>query len=202
MKNVFFVLLTLISFAGTAQSTDTVFVTWRDSNAYITQRVVQENGSYSENSFLVGDTSSLINYTMQLLGNAASQLHQSAVAVIKSNKYWAQVVAEDAAYKELYNRSPLTELQQQADQPLLEDAWELIVDSAATDITFGRNAQGKLRVTGIGTGAKIVDLVQNCMRIRNFNDSGPMVFYKVNPQRNVWVSLSGLHVIRKKVAGR
>lgn len=202
MKSVFFVLFMMISFVGTAQVTDTVFVTWRDSNAYITQRLVQENGSYTENSFLVGDTANLLNYTMQLLGNAAAQLHQSAVAVIKSNKYWVQVVNEDAAYRQLYNRSPLTELQQQVDAPLLEDGWELVVDSVATDITFNRNAQGKLRVTGIGTNTKLIDLVQNCMRVRNFSDSGPMVFYKVNPQRNVWTSVSGLYVIRKKVVRR
>ena len=202
MKSVSFVLFMTISFITTAQVTDTVFVTWRDSNAYITQRLVQENGSYSENSFLVGDTANLLNYTMQLLGNAASQLHQSAVAVIKSNKYWQQVVNEDAAYKQLYNRSPLTELQQQVDQPLLENGWELVVDSVVTDIAFNRNAQGKLRVTGIGTGAKLVDLVQNCMRVRNFSDSGAMAFYKVSPQRNVWTSVSGLYVIRKKVVRR
>lgn len=199
MKNVFFVFFVLISFVSTAQVTDTVFVTWRDSNAYITQRLVQENGSYSENSFLVGDTANLVNYTMQLLGNAASQLHQSAVAVIKSKKYWQQVVNEDAAFKQLYDRSPLTELQQQVDAPLMEGEWELVFDSTSTALTFGRNAQGKLRVTGIGTGAKIVDLVQNCMRIRSFDASGSQTFFRISPQRDVWTSIDGDHVIRRKV---
>ena len=179
MKYTLFIVALLATFTAHSQNVtrDTLYTVNVGGRFLEVQRFDYSDGSYSETSKAIGDTTALIDYmelrffkTAQTYDRLASQLRFAA-------RDFGRMVQEDAQAQAAFGRSPLIELQQQYDSTFLIDTYTL----NDAPVTFGRTAAGKLRMTQGGVNY-VVDLFGDAMRIRNYPTTGKVtILYLMNP---------------------
>jgi hypothetical protein len=144
MKYILFLFL-LATFTATAQNvqSDTTYTTNTAGAFYEVTRVNFIDGTYREQSKLIGDTVQLVNYFENQMFNEFQRLAFRAQELQTADRTANRLIATDLQVTALVGTSPLLELQQSQDSALLTAACT-INDVVAT---FSRTAAGKLRVS-------------------------------------------------------
>jgi hypothetical protein len=168
MKYILFLFL-LATTALTAQNvaSDTTFTANINNQFYEISRVNFIDGTYREQSKLIGDTVQLVNYFENQMFNEFQRLAFRAQELQTADRTANRLIATDLQVTALVGTSPLLELQQSQDSALLL-ATCTINDAAAT---FSRTAAGKLRVS-VGGSAFVVDHFGQALRLRNYPATG------------------------------
>ena len=179
MKQITLIIALFLALTATAQNVtrDTLYTVNAGGRFLEVQRFDYSDGSYSETSKAIGDTTALIDY-MELRFFKTAQTYDRLASQLRfAPRDLGRMVQEDAAAQAAFGRSPLIELQQQYDSTFLIDTYTL--NDAA--VTFGRTAAGKLRMTQGGVNY-VVDLFGDAMRIRNYPATGKVtILYAMNP---------------------
>lgn len=177
MKYILFLFL-FATTALTAQNvaSDTTYTTNTEGTFYEVTRVNFIDGTYREQSKLIGDTTALVNYFENRMFNEFQRLAFRAQELQTADRTANRLIATDLQVTALVGRSPLLELQQSQDSALLL-ATCTINDVAAT---FSRTAAGKLRVS-VGGSAFVVDHFGQALRLRNYPATGQTtILYYIN----------------------
>ena len=164
---------------------DTIYSKVIDGYFYIVRRNVQDNGSYTETSEFVGDTTALIDRAEGIIVQNSDVLYKSALLVLSSAKYWDQAIRDDQLLTFAYGQSPLTQIQQSYDGQFLNGVWAMQTAQGTQQVGFSRDAVGKLKLI-LAEEEKTVHLVGNCMRIEGLFPTGPVNLYKVS--QGLWVN--------------
>ena len=173
---------------------DTIYSKVIDGYFYIVRRNVQDNGSYSETSEFVGDTTALIDRAEGIIVQNSDVLYKAAILVLNSQRYWEQAIRDDQVLSFAYGQSPLTQIQQSYDAQFLTGQYALNSAAGAQSIVFTRNEAGKL-TAAIAGGDPLVDhLVGQSMRIENFTPAGALNFYKAS--QGLWINAEKTHAIQ------
>lgn len=195
MKYKLFIVALLATFTAQAQNVtrDTLFTVNAGGRFLEVQRFDYSDGSYSETSKAIGDTTALIDY-MELRFYKTAQTYDRLASQLRfAPRNFGRMVQEDAAAQAAFGRSPLIELQQQFDSTFLIDTYTL----NDAPVTFGRTAAGKLRMTQ-GTTNYVVDLFGEALRIRNYPTTGKVtILYLMNA--NLWQD-AGADVFLRRTA--
>jgi hypothetical protein len=177
MKYILFLFL-FVTFTATAQNvaSDTTFTTNINNQFFEVTRVNFADGTYREQSKLIGDTASLVNYFESQFFNEFQRLAFRAQELQTADRTANRLIATDLQVTALVGTSPLLELQQSQDSALLL-ATCTINEVAAT---FTRTAAGKLRVS-VGGSAFVVDHFGQALRLRNYPATGQTtLLYYIN----------------------
>ena len=168
MKYILFLFL-FATFTATAQNvaSDTTYTTNTAGTFYEVTRVNFIDGTYREQSKLIGDTASLVNYFENQMYREFQLLAFRAQELQTADRTANRLIATDLQVTALVGISPLLELQQSQDSALLLAACT-INDVAAS---FARTAAGKLRVL-VGGSAFVVDHFGQALRLRNYPATG------------------------------
>jgi len=169
MKYILFLFLFFATTALTAQNvqSDTTFTANINNQFFEVTRVNFIDGTYREQSKLIGDTASLVNYFENQMFNEFQRLAFRAQELQTADRTANRLIATDLQVTALVGKSPLLELQQSQDSALLV-ATCTINEVAAT---FTRTAAGKLRVS-VGGSAFVVDHFGQALRLRNYPATG------------------------------
>jgi len=169
MKYILQFLFLLATTALSAQNvaSDTTFTTNINNQFYEISRVNFQDGTYREQSKLIGDTASLVNYFENQMYREFQMLAFRAQELQTADRTANRLILTDIEVNKLVGISPLLELQQSQDSALLLAACT-INDVAAT---FTRTAAGKLRVS-VGGSAFVVDHFGQALRLRNYPSTG------------------------------
>jgi hypothetical protein len=195
MKQLTFIIALFAALSTQAQNVtrDTLYTVNIGGRFLEVQRFDYTDGSYSETSKAIGDTTALIDYMELRFYKTAQTCDRLASQLRFAPRDLGRMVQEDAAAQASFGRSPLIELQQQYDSTFLIDTYTL--NDAA--VTFGRTAAGKLRMTQ-GTTNYIVDLFGEAMRVRNYPATGKVtILYLMNA--NLWQD-AGADVFLRRTA--
>jgi hypothetical protein len=174
-------ILFLFLFATTALNaqnvqSDTTFTANINNQFYEISRVNFQDGTYREQSKLIGDTASLVNYFENQMFNEFQRLAFRAQELQTADRTANRLILTDIEVNKLVGISPLLELQQSQDSALLV-ATCTINDVAAT---FTRTVAGKLRVS-VGSSAFVVDHFGQALRLRNYPATGQTtILYYIN----------------------
>ena len=165
-------ILFLFLFATTALSaqnvaSDTTYTTNVNNQFFEITRVNFADGTYREQSKLIGDTASLVNYFENQMYREFQMLAFRAQELQTADRTANRLILTDIEVNKLVGISPLLELQQSQDSALLLAACT-INDVTAT---FARTAAGKLRVS-VGGSAFVVDHFGQALRLRNYPATG------------------------------
>jgi hypothetical protein len=168
MKHILFLFL----FATTALNaqnvqSDTTYTVNTNNQFFEVTRVNFADGTYREQSKLIGDTASLVNYFENQMYREFQLLAFRAQELQTADRTANRLILTDIEVNKLVGISPLLELQQSQDSALLV-ATCTINDVAAT---FTRTAAGKLRVS-VGGSAFVVDHFGQALRLRNYPATG------------------------------
>jgi hypothetical protein len=178
MKYILFLFLFFATTALNAQNvaSDTTYTTNINNQFYEISRVNFNDGTYREQSKLIGDTASLVNYFENQMFNEFQRLAFRAQELQTADRTANRLIATDLQVTALVGISPLLELQQSQDSALLV-ATCTINDVAAT---FSRTVAGKLRVS-VGGSAFVVDHFGQALRLRNYPVTGQTtILYYIN----------------------
>jgi hypothetical protein len=178
MKYILFLFLFFATTALSAQNvqSDTTFTANINNQFFEVTRVNFIDGTYREQSKLIGDTTALVNYFENQMFNEFQRLAFRAQELQTADRTANRLIATDLQVTALVGTSPLLELQQSQDSALLL-ATCTINDAAAT---FTRTAAGKLRVS-VGGSAFVVDHFGQALRLRNYPATGQTVLlYYIN----------------------
>jgi hypothetical protein len=169
MKYILFLFLFFATTSLTAQNvaSDTTYTANINNQFYEISRVNYQDGAYREQSKLIGDTASLVNYFENQMYREFQLLAFRAQELQTADRTANRLIATDLQVTALVGISPLLELQQSQDSALLLAACTLN-DVAAT---FSRTAAGKLRVS-VGGSAFVVDHFGQALRLRNYPATG------------------------------
>jgi hypothetical protein len=169
MKYILFLFLFFATTALSAQNvqSDTTFTANINNQFFEVTRVNFVDGTYREQSKLIGDTTALVNYFENQMFNEFQRLAFRAQELQTADRTANRLIATDLQVTALVGKSPLLELQQSQDSALLV-ATCTINDVAAT---FSRTAAGKLRVS-VGGSAFVVDHFGQALRLRNYPATG------------------------------
>jgi hypothetical protein len=174
-------ILFLFLFATTALAaqnvaSDTTFTANINNQFFEVTRVNFIDGTYREQSKLIGDTASLVNYFENQMYREFQMLAFRAQELQTADRTANRLIATDLQVTALVGISPLLELQQSQDSALLV-ATCTINDVAAT---FTRTVAGKLRVS-VGGSAFVVDHFGQALRLRNYPAAGQTtLLYQIN----------------------
>jgi hypothetical protein len=174
-------ILFLFLFATTALNaqnviSDTTFTTNINNQFFEVTRVNFIDGTYREQSKLIGDTASLVNYFENQMYREFQLLAFRAQELQTADRTANRLILTDIEVNKLVGISPLLELQQSQDSALLL-ATCTINEVAAT---FTRTAAGKLRVS-VGGSAFVVDHFGQALRLRNYPAAGQTtLLYQIN----------------------
>ena len=140
MKYILFLFL-LATTSLTAQNvaSDTTYTANINNQFYEISRVNYQDGTYREQSKLIGDTASLVNYFENQMYREFQLLAFRAQELQTADRTANRLILTDIEVNKLVGISPLLELQQSQDSALLL-ATCTINDVAAT---FARTAVGK-----------------------------------------------------------
>jgi hypothetical protein len=169
MKYILFLSLFFATTALSAQNvqSDTTFTANINNQFFEVTRVNFQDGTYREQSKLIGDTVALVNYFENQMFNEFQRLAFRAQEIQTADRTANRLIATDLQVTALVGKSPLLELQQSQDSALLV-ATCTINDAAAA---FTRTAAGKLRVS-VGGSAFVVDHFGQALRLRNYPATG------------------------------
>jgi hypothetical protein len=191
MKYILFLFL-LATTALTAQNvaSDTTFTANINNQFFEVTRVNFVDGTYREQSKLIGDTASLVNYFENQMYREFQLLAFRAQELQTADRTANRLITTDLQVTALVGTSPLLELQQSQDSALLLATCTLN-DVAAT---FTRTAAGKLRVS-VGGSVFIVDHFGQALRLRNYPATGQtVILYQINPR--VWADANRRVLLR------
>ena len=195
MKQITLIIALFAALTAQAQNVtrDTLYTVNSGGRFLEVQRFDYSDGSYSETSKAIGDTTALIDY-MELRFYKQAQTYDRLASQLRfAPRDLGRMVQEDAAAQTAFGRSPLIELQQQYDSTFLIDTYTL----NDAPVTFGRTAAGKLRMTQGGVNY-IVDLFGDAMRIRNYPATGKVtILYVMNP--SLWQDAGADVFLRRTV---
>ena len=195
MKQLTFIIALFLALTAQAQNVtrDTLYTVNSGGRFLEVQRFDYDDGSYTERSRIIGDTTALIDYIELRFYKQAQTYDRLASQLRLAPRDFGRMVQEDAQAQAAFGRSPLIELQQQYDSTFLIDTYTL---NDAT-VTFGRTAAGKLRMTQ-GTTNYIVDLFGEALRIRNYPAQGKVtILYLMNA--NLWQDAGADVFLRRTV---
>lgn len=175
MKYILFFLFP-VALAAQNVASDTTFTANINNQFFEVTRVNFADGTYREQSKLIGDTVQLVNYFENQMFNEFQRLAFRAQELQTADRTANRLIATDLRVTALVGKSPLLELQQSQDSALLL-ATCTINEVAAT---FTRTAAGKLRVS-VGGSAFMVDHFGQALRLRNYPSTGQtMLLYQIN----------------------
>jgi hypothetical protein len=177
MKYILFLFL-LATTALNAQNviSDTTFTANINNQFFEVTRVNFIDGTYREQSKLIGDTTALVNYFENQMFNEFQRLAFRAQELQTADRTANRLIATDLQVTALVGTSPLLELQQSQDSALLLAACTINEVAA----TFTRTAAGKLRVS-VGGQAFVVDHFGQALRLRNYPAAGQTtLLYYIN----------------------
>ena len=179
MKQITLIIALFAALTAQAQNVvrDTLYTVNSGGRFLEVQRFDYSDGSYSETSKAIGDTTALIDY-MELRFFKTAQTYDRLASQLRfAPRDFNRMVQEDAAAQAQFGRSPLIELQQQYDSTFLIDTYEL----DTKPISARRTAAGKLVFVVDGVNCA-VDLFGDAMRIRNYPATGKVtVLYRITP---------------------
>jgi hypothetical protein len=191
MKYILFLFL-FATTALTAQNvvSDTTYTTNTAGTFYEVTRVNFVDGTYKEQSKLIGDTASLVNYFENQMYREFQLLAFRAQELQAADRTANRLILTDIEVNKLVGISPLLELQQSQDSALLLAACTL----NDAEATFSRTAAGKLRMA-TGGSVFIVDHFGQALRLRNYPAQGQtVILYQIFPR--VWSDANRRVILR------
>lgn len=176
MKHTFIILLSFIFATANAQSVvlDTTYITNSAGRYYKLHRVVYDNGAYSEDAQLAGDSLQLYQNGRNYIADLASQF---AGTIENTWNYSRRITAMFRESDRIYvmtGRNPIDSLRAQNESNWL-GTWWLRGDTSLT-ITISKAANGSFRWrVGTGTLRACQPIANRHIRLNNYLGTGKSI---------------------------
>lgn len=196
MKNtlLFIILPALLSAQGITK--DTSYLTNSGGNFFNVTRIEYDNGAYSENSVLVGDTTATLSLYVNQIANEAQKYSSAAVVAMRAQAAAATLAKLDTLITARLLRSPITSIMDSYEREFLEGSWQIQFGGTNTAVTFPRlSTNGRIRLLPAGSTARTLLIYGNMLRLVNYPVAGPNTLFKVRNGR--WENLTRTIVLRK-----
>ena len=187
-------LLLLPAFAS-AQVLDTTYFTTIDGRLFQTNRIVYEDGTYSENRILT-DTARVVTITARKIEAQAQRFAEYAEMYQPYRQVFARAIALDATIKAQLGESPIAQIQASYELPFLDTlaTWVFRTGGTDTDAKFTKSLAGALRVNVGNDASRQVVIIGDMLRIANYPVQGaPAYFYKVT--EGLWQDVTATYRI-------
>lgn len=186
----FFIFL-FFAFSAKAQeiTIDTSFIINSGGNFFEISRVVYSNGTYTESSTIVGDTTAMLNRYVAKIeseANAIAAAAQTAYRMRQKTSDWAKL---DTITTTRLGRSPITAIADVYEKEFLQGNWQIEFSGTTTSVTFPRLSTNKRirMLPATGVTARTMLLYGNVLRIVNYPFTGLNTIFKLKD--GYWINL-------------
>lgn len=192
-----FLLLFLPLFASSQEVTkDTSYLINSDGKFFNVNRIEYDNGAYSENSTLVGDTASVISLYANSITSQAQKYSSAAVIAMRAQSASASLLKLDTIATQRLSQSPLTFVMNSYEREFLQGNWEVQYNSTNTPVTFPRlQSNQRIRIMPSGGSARTFLIFGTMARMVNYPVSGINILFKVREGR--WENITRTIVLRR-----
>lgn len=192
-----FLLLFLPLFASSQEVTkDTSYLINSDGKFFNVNRIEYDNGAYSENSTLVGDTASVISLYANSITSQAQKYSSAAVIAMRAQSASASLLKLDTMATQRLSQSPLTFVMNSYEREFLQGDWEVRYNSTNTPVTFPRlQSNQRIRIMPSGGSARTFLIFGTMARMVNYPVSGINILFKVREGR--WENITRTIVLRR-----
>lgn len=197
MKKILFILLFPAVSLAQDITRDTSYLINLGGKFFDISRTEYSDGTYSERSTIIGDTSAVLsNYVNQII-NSAKQYSDAAIIAMRAQSATATLAKLDTATIQKIGLSPITSIMSSYEREFLVGSWEIQNSgSPAVSVTFPRlSSNQRIRMLPSGSTARTMLIFGNMLRIVNYPVSGNNVLFKVRNGR--WENLTRTIVLRK-----
>ena len=196
MKYILFFLLLSLQVSAQEVTKDTSYLTNSGGNFFNVTRIEYNNGAYSENSVLVGDTTATLSLYVNQIASEAQKYSSAAVVAMRAQSAAATLAKIDTMITARLLRSPITSIMNSYERDFLEGSWQIQFGGTNTAVTFPRlSTNGRIRLLPAGSTARTLLIYGNMLRLVNYPATGPNTLFKVRDGR--WENLTRTIVLRK-----
>ena len=187
MKHTFVILLSFIFSIANAQSVvlDTTYITNSAGKYYKLHRVAYDNGAYSEDAQLAGDSLQLYQNGRNYIADLASQFAGSIASTYNYSQRITAIFRESDRIQTLTGRNPVDSLRAD-NESLWLGTWNVRGDTQQV-ITISKISTGAYRWR-IGTGTLRVaqPIANTVIRLNNYPVSGKFTdFFRISGDRYI-----------------
>lgn len=196
MKHLFLFLLLPLFVSAQDVTKDTSYLINSGGNFFNVTRIEYDNGAYSENSTLVGDTASVVSLYANSIASQAQQYSSAAVIAMRAQSVSASLLKLDTMATQRLLQSPLTSVMNSYEREFLQGDWEVQYNSTNTPVTFPRLQSNKrIRIMPAGGSARTFLIFGTMARMVNYPVSGINILFKVRDGR--WENITRTIVLRR-----
>lgn len=196
MKHTFFFILLTLQVSAQEITKDTSYLTNSGGVFFNVTRVEYDNGAYSENSTVVGDTLAVLSLYVNRISNEANQYASAAVVAMRAQSATAALAKLDTVMTSRLARSPITAIMDSYEREFLEGRWQIVNSGVPTAVTFPRLSTNKrIRMLPQGSTARTMLIYGNMLRLVNYPVSGNNTLFKVREGR--WENLTRTIILRR-----
>lgn len=196
MKHILTFIFSLVGFAAFSQdvTTDTSFIITSGGNFIEVRRIVYDNGTYSEQGQLIGDTLAMQTRTAAAINDQATTLSRAAKTVINLSKMITTLLATDTITAiRLAGRSPITAIMLNTEKEFIGErstaadnpVWSITNNGgAAVNVTFPLQASSnRIRFQANGGAARNFIAFGDMVIIVGYPNAGRNVLFRVGNKR-------------------
>jgi len=150
---------------------DTSYILKTNNTYYNVRKTVYSDGSGSEVTTFIGDTTALLTKYQSAFVQKSDQMAADIAQVTKYPGHIKQMLNDDNEVTLITGESPQRAVQNVYQEPFLQDAWTF----TGHTILFTLNAQGALRYAVDGGATKAAYLFGSTIRLNNYPTTGESI---------------------------
>lgn len=211
MKHILALLFSLVSLAAFSQeiTTDTSFIITSGGNFIEVRRIVYDNGTYSEQGQLIGDTIAMQTRTAASISDQAATLSRAARTIFGLNKTLVTLLATDTiTTARLNGRSPITALMLNYEKEFIGErstaadnpTWSIANNGgAAVNVTFPLQASSnRIRFQANGVAARNFIALGDMVIIVGYPNAGRNILFRPTATARRFRSIDGAVILSRR----